>query len=216
MMSPPPYILDTGYADIERAATEFIASKGADDTRLRHLDNALLLRKAVNDHEEQRLLNAHDAIEHVLLTDWRYPDRSQISSADCVQKTFKIGQVTVSVSPTVFLRSAQKGKRSGAVGLGKTYFGKSWPLAVKDDAERGTLYAALLHWFAQSAINEKGDVVPALTLVGDVFSRRVFVAPANYKQRRKQLAASAQEIEDRWSQIKQRLEAKEAEKKASF
>lgn len=52
IIKPKNFLLDTRYNDIERAMMAFIESRGTDDSRLRHLDAALLLRTPTTSHDE--------------------------------------------------------------------------------------------------------------------------------------------------------------------
>lgn len=216
VLAPPPFILDTGYSDIERATSEFLASKGADASRLKHLDDAYLLRNPASDHEEQRLLNAHDAIELVKQLDWGYTPNAAITPFDQKKSKLLIAGVAVGINPTVIVKMAQPGNLVKKIGVGKAYFGKSFPLVVKSNFERGTLYAALMHWHAECTHSEFGDSDPGLCFVGDVFAGKVFYAPKNFKQRRKLLVASAQEIADRWDLVRLRLTEKSKLKKTAI
>jgi hypothetical protein len=204
LLEPPAYIMDTGYPDIEKASGEFIASRGTNNDRLCHLDNALLLREPKSDREEKRFLNAHDAIELVQKMALEYPANASLTALDRNKDSFSIAGVDVRINPTVSLRAPQKGSKEHKVGFGKVYFGKSFPLSDKVSKERGSLFASLLHWYADVAA--LGQVSLELCFVADVFTGDVHIAPKGFEKRRKMLLASAQEVADRWETIRARLE----------
>lgn len=205
-MVPPTYIMDTKYPDIERGAAAFLNSNCLDDSRLLGLDKSYLQRKPNTEHEEQRLLNAHDAIEHVRRMDWSIPKGSTIQLVGGEAPDYiEISGLRVRVKSTNILTRAAKGLSPPSIGVGKPYFGKCFPLHVQDDRERGVLFATLLHWYAEEKLGKYGNPDPALCFVGDIFSEKVHFAANRYKQRRKQLEALAQEITDRWEAIRLRL-----------
>jgi len=214
-MTPPVFIMDTKYPDIERAAADFLKSNCINETRLLDLDGSYLRRKSATEHEEQRLLNAHDAIEHVRRMDWKIPVGTNLYLASDLPDCMEISGLRIRVKPTILVKRLVNGTTTPAIGVGKPYFGKSFPLHTNDDRERGTLFATLLQWYTEQTLDHIGEADPALCFVGDVFSEKTHSAAKRYKQRRKQLAALAQEISDRWEPIRLRLETDSEHRKTA-
>lgn len=206
VIAPPLFLLDTGYRSIEVATAALLASRGKDFSSLLDLDAALLKRIPATDHEEQRILTAHDAIELARTMDWHLPDGAVLSTLEIPPPKFVISGVEIRINPTVSLRVPQRGRREANIGFGKSYFSKCSPLHSGSNRDRGVLYASLLHWFTEVEFPELGLADHNLCFVGDVFTQRIFFAAKNFKQRRKLLAASAQEIADRWDIIRSRLD----------
>ncbi len=81
VLTPPRYLTDTKYPNIERATSHYLASSCKDSQRLEDLDLDISQIKARTAHHETRLLNAHDAIELVRTMDWPLPDSTSIELA---------------------------------------------------------------------------------------------------------------------------------------
>ncbi len=203
ILKPKGYLLDTGYNEIERATAAYISSMGTDDSKLRELDNVFERRQPNSEHEENRLLNAHDAIELARTMDWRAPSKTSIISVNQKQPKLEIGGVSVSVNPTNIVQQSQAGRKAKAVGIIKPYFSKTSPLTSPN--ERAALHGTLLHWYCETFMSHLGDAVPKLCFSIDIFAQKVFEAPRAHIARRRQIEACAQEISDRWIPIKSRL-----------
>lgn len=205
-INPPPFILDTSYPSIERASGEYLSSKGSDFNRLAALEQQLVLREARSDHEEGRILNALDAIEHVRTLDWPFfKDEIIIESAGKLPSTLEIGPMIVRVAPSAIIVRHMKGAASSSLGVIKPYFGKCAPLSDGQSVDPGVLYATVLHWFTEQQLSHRGVAISELNCVADVFSQRLIFAAKRYKQRRKQLLSLAEEIADRWEPIRIRV-----------
>jgi hypothetical protein len=198
------YLVDTGYNDIEHAFTRYVSSHGLDDTSLRDLDRQFQLREARTEHEETRLLNAHDMIERAVTLDVNFLDKFEVDSAAKMPK-FEIAGLLVNVAPTNLTMTPQRGKRAKAVGVLKPYFSKTAPLTTKRSAEKAALHGIILHWYAETFLSHLGDVIPNACFSVDIFSQSVTTAPTAFKARRKQVQYCAQEICDRWEPIRSRL-----------
>ncbi len=207
-LQPPTFIMDTMYPDIERATSPFLVSLCSDPSRLDNLDRTYQHREANSDHHEQRLLNAMDAISHVKSMSWHLPKTCTVELAGNMPNSMELGGINVRIKAPVVLKRRQTGFRDPFVGVAKPYFGKNWPLRSAESAERGVLFATLLHWFAENSLSHLGDADIGMCLIADVFAQEVHVAPKRYAQRRKQLQALAQEIADRWGPIADRLQSK--------
>jgi hypothetical protein len=200
-IKPKNFLLDTGYNDIDRAAMEFIGTRGCDDSRLLALDRALLLRSPDSSHEEQRLLTAHDAIELCRTINLAALPSGSISCLPDRQPAFQLEGTTINVRPTNIVVAQQAGKREKAFGLIKPYLCKTRPLTP----ETSSLHGALLLMYADSEYREWGEPKHDLFGVIDIFAQRIFRAPRNYLQRTKMLRAACREIADRWPNIRARI-----------
>lgn len=207
IIKPKNFLLDTRYNEIERAMMHFIETHGRDDSRLIQLDNVLLTRQPATSHDEQRLLTAHDAIElcrTMSLT--KLPAIAKLVGIPDRQPKFDVGGVSVSIRPTNSVQITQEGKKELGLGLIKPYICKTTPL----NTEASSLHGALLHWYAERSFEKIGETRADLCFVVDIFAQKVFVSPGSFSQRRKLLAASCQEIADRWHSIRARLIEQEA------
>lgn len=214
-LQPPTFIMDTMYPDIERATSQFLVSRCGDPSRLDNLDRTYQHREANTDHHEQRLLNAMDAISHVKSMHWQLPTTSAVELAGNVPNSMELGGINVRIKAPILLKRRKSGFRDPFVGVAKPYFGKNWPLRSTESAERGVLFATLLHWFAENSLSHLGDADVGMCLVADVFAEEVHFAAKRYTQRRKQLYALAQEISDRWDPIADRLYSKSSGRSTS-
>ena len=185
----------------------YIESRGQDETKLSKLDEILLSRKPATSHDEQRLLTAHDAIELCRTMSLKeLPDSEKISEGSHSLPKLLLFGVSVSITPTNIIRMRQEGKKGSILGLIKPYLGKSQPLSTGT----ASLHGALLHWYVEENLQSSGEARPDLCFIIDIFEQKIFSAPSHYSQRRKLLAASCQEIADRWNSIRSRLMDKEA------
>ncbi|MER9460397.1 hypothetical protein [Mesorhizobium sp. M0387] len=206
IIKPKNFLLDTRYNEIERAMMHFIETHGRDDSRLSQLDRALLSRQPATSHDEQRLLTAHDAIElcRTMSLD-KLPTAARITGISDSQPKFVLAGVSVGVRPTNSVKMPQTGKGEVGFGLIKPYLCKTLPLSTETSA----LHGALLHWYAEECFEDAGEPRAEFCFVVDVFAQKIFAAPGSFSQRRKLLAASCQEIADRWPSIRARLIADE-------
>lgn len=203
-LTPPAFILDTKYPEIERAAGHFLASKGNCDLRLVELNEQFEKQTAYTSHQEDRMLNAHDAIVHTREMTWPFSNEAGFELAPTLPKDLEIQGISIRVKPSVLSFRAIKGSKSKSIGIGKPYYSKSFPLHSGPDSERGVLFATTMHWFVEQQLEHLGIADPEICFVGDVFSRRIHFAAPRFKQRRKQLISIAQEIADRWEPIRLR------------
>lgn len=104
-----------------------------------------------------------------------------------------IGGVKVSVRPDAIVTAP-------AGGALKIYLSKGGPLTADDGARTGSASyaAALLHQWVGTWL---GDASPKGCLVVDVFAGTVHRAPTHFVRRRKDLAASCDEIAKLWPSI---------------
>lgn len=207
IIKPKNFLLDTRYNEIERAMMHFIETHGQDDSRLCQLDKVLLSRRPATSHDEQRLLTAHDAIELCrTMSLAKLPTDAKLLGISDNQPKFFLGGLSVSIRPTNSVKVSQAGKKELDFGLLKPYLCKTLPLTTETSA----LHGALLHWYAEECFKHAGEPRAELCFVVDVFAQKIFAAPGSFSQRRNLLAASCQEIADRWQSIRARLIAEEA------
>ncbi len=214
-LQPPTFIMDTMYPDVERAAGHFLISNRNNSSHLDKLDEIYQTRDAHSDHHEQRLLNAMDAISHVKAMNWPLSDTWSLESTQGLPTDMTFCGVTIRIRPSVILKRRQSGFRYPFVGVLKTYFGKTNPLGVGNDSERGVLLGTLLHWFAEENLSFLGTADSSMCIVADVFAEKTYLGARRYKQRRKQLEALAQEIADRWEPISDRLQERDGSRFSS-
>jgi hypothetical protein len=131
----------------------------------------------------------------------KLPTAAKLNGISDSQPKFFLGGVSVSVRPTNAAKAPQTGKKGLGFGLIKPYLCKTRPLTTETSA----LHAALLHWYAEECFEDAGEACAELCFVADVFAQKIFAAPHSFSQRRKLLAASCQEIADRWQSIRARL-----------
>lgn len=208
-IKPKNFLLDTRYNDIDRATMDFVESRGTDDNRLLALDHALLKRSPETSHEEQRLLNAHDAIELCRTLDLSTLPLGSVSSLPDKQPTYDLEGMSISIRPTNMIMVRQMGRRHKGIGLIKPYICKSRPLSI----ETSSLHGALLLMYAHETYEHLGEPRHDLCAVIDIFAQKIFRAPRNYSQRSKILKAACREIADRWPLIRTRLAEGEREEK---
>nr|CAD6606580.1 hypothetical protein RNT25_01901 [arsenite-oxidising bacterium NT-25] len=201
-LTPPVFILDTKYPEIEKAACHFLASHCSSDVRLVELDEQFKRQEVHTNHQEDRIFNAHDAIAHTREMKW--PTEAELQLTPNLPKDFEIEGISVRVKPNVVAIQAKKGLKERSIGVVKPYYSRSFPLHSGTDAERGVLFATAIHWYVEQQLDHLGAADPGICFVGDVFSRRVHFGAPRFTQRRKQLTSIAQEIADRWEPIRLR------------
>jgi len=214
-LQPPTFIMDTMYPDVERAAGHFLMSNCNKSSHLDRLDEIYQKREAHSDHHEQRLLNAMDAISHVKTMDWPLNDIWSVENTQGIPTDMEFCGITVRIKPCVIIKRRQSGFKYPFIGIVKTYFGKTNPLRIGENSERGVLFGTLLHWFTEENLSSLGTADTNMCIVADVFDERTYFAATRYKQRRKQLEALAQEIADRWDPISERLQKRDVNRSAS-
>lgn len=205
VITPPVFLLDTKYPDIERATASFLCSKCKDDRRLKDLDRAFFNIKARSEHQENRLLTAHDAIEIVRTINWPLSHEAKLEPASEFPKDLEIEGLSIRIKPSVILKQSKIGSTAPQIGVAKPYFKKSIPLKKGENKERGITFACLLHWYSEEIISHLGVADPKLCFVADIFSEEFHFAAERFKQRRKQIEALSREIVDRWNAMENRL-----------
>lgn len=154
-------------------------------------------RAVVSEADEMRRQVNSQALDHLLNTAPKLPLNGITfrKTADTA-KPMLIAGVEVSIRPELELVVTIKG---GEVryGLLKLYLSKSHPLA--DDA--GNYVATLVHSHANQRFTGPKSVDRKHCYVLDVFQEKLFVAPVNHTQRRKDIHAACEEIASRWSAL---------------
>ncbi|MEP1930818.1 MAG: hypothetical protein ABJN75_11420 [Hoeflea sp.] len=206
-LTPPNYILDTKYRAIEIASSHYLASGCKNSDRLAQLDATYLKQNYNSEHQENRLLNAHDAIECVTSMDWVLPENANSKLGKNLPKDFNISGLDIRVKPSAIFSRNNPALALPKIGVAKAYFSKTFPLITYSKNEPAVLYGVLLHWYVESTLGDIGEASPELCIIGDVFQEKTSVAPKRFKQRRKQLEALAQEICDRVAPIRSRIDA---------
>lgn len=206
-LTPPAFIVDTKYPEIERATAPFLASGCRDTSRLDRLELQLQKSPVNTEHQESRLLNAFEALDYSRQFQWELPEDTLFQEALDLPQEFTIGDINVRVRPNALLMRHKAGRKFPEIGVVKPYFSKTFPLQNKKHGrEIGVLYASLLHWYTETILDFMGDANPQLCIIGDIFNGSTYQAAPRFKQRRKQLTAIAQEISDRWEPISERIE----------
>jgi len=155
---------------------------------------AIQSRTVTTETEEMRRQVNSQALDHLLKTAPSLPlNGITFRKAPQSTKPLLIAGVEVSIRPELELVVTGKG---GAVhyGLLKLYLSKSHPLT--DDA--GNYVATLVHSYASHRFTGPKSVDRKHCYVFDVFQEKLFVAPVNHTQRRKDINAACEEIASRW------------------
>lgn len=182
--------------ETEGAIRRFIATGGTNPEPLISLEQVLVKREALTDHEEDKIQGQLHALEAIRTID--FGGMAKHGNPEAVDDTIGphfISGVRVSVRPTNLLAVRKDGQKAFAVGVIKPYLASSEPLSD----EEGLLYAAMLHWYAEDTMKHIGVADRRLSFVIDVFGGKVFQAPSASKQRRDMLQHSCLEIFERWT-----------------
>jgi hypothetical protein len=151
-----------------------------------------------------------DALEHIRHIDHAgLISRAFATTFDHKVRALTLVGVTVRVNPTNLLTADRLGQKALAVGVLKPFLSKTKALS----ADEGRVYAALLHWFAETEFANVGAASPDLCAVCDVFARKLHYAPGKYKKVRLTIEASCQEIMDRWASFTPRPATKKQAKR---
>lgn len=205
LLKPKVYLFDTCYPAIEAATLDMLQSDSRSDQRLLELDASLMLRRPSTDHEEARILGAHDAIEFARLMKWPALSDTSLARLDSTIREVSIAGLMVRMGAYSVMTRSRHGQSGNQIGILKPYIGKTFSLFHTGDTNRAALYAALLHLIAERHLNHLGTAALDLCWVGDIFSQRSLSAPKSFLQRRKLLEAAALEIVDRWPSVAARL-----------
>jgi hypothetical protein len=182
--------------ETEGAIRRFIATGGEDPEPLISLEQVLMKRETLTDHDEDKVLGQLHALEAVRAVDFgKIVKFGNPATIDDTLGPLFISGVRVSVRPTNVLMAEKEGQKALAVGVIKPYLASSDRLSD----EAGLLYASLLHWYAEETMQHLGEADRRLAFVIDVFAGTAFQAPSAFKQRRDLLMHSCQEIYERWS-----------------
>ncbi len=182
------------YNDCFDQLVKFFVDASHDPAAIKAAIQAIQARTVTTDAEEMRRQVNSQALDHLLKTAPSLP-LSGISFRKAPESNnpLLIAGVEVSIRPELELVVTGK---SGAVhyGLLKLYLSKSHPLT--DDA--GNYVATLVHSYASHRFAGPQSVDRKHCIVFDVFQEKLFVAPVNHTQRRKDINAACEEIASRW------------------
>jgi hypothetical protein len=182
--------------ETEGAMRRYLANGGADPEPLDALEQVLMRRDALNDHDEDKIQGQLHALESMRTVSLRPIVKMGVPVAlQDNLSPWHISGVRVSMRPTNTLLVERLGQKAFGVGAIKPYLASTEPLSD----EAGQLYASSLHWYAEEMLGHLGIAEPRLSFVVDVFAAKVFQAPASFKQRRDLLQYSCQEIYERWA-----------------
>jgi hypothetical protein len=161
------------------------------------IHNAMDLIRAIpvqtSKQDEQRLLKL-EALQHVLNARDKFsvPWSFQAVQLNGVA-SLKIAGVDVSIRPELQITAVDNNGRF-QLGFLKLCLSKTHGL----DKERAAYLGTLVHQYACETLGEN-KVDRNKVLVFDVFAETLYVAPANYRQRRKELAVACLEIYSLWN-----------------
>lgn len=185
------------YNDCFDPLVGFFVDAAHDPTTVKAAIKAIQARTAVTETEEMRRQVNSQALDHLLKTVASLP-LNGITFRKTPQSTkpLHIAGVEVSIRPELELVITGKG---GAVhyGLLKLYLSKSHPLTD----EAGNYVATLIHSYASHLFTGLKSVDRKHCFVFDVFQEKLFVAPVNHTQRRKDINAACEEIANRWPSL---------------
>lgn len=185
------------YNDCFDPLVGFFVDARHDPATVKAAINAIQARTVTTDSEEMRRQVNSQALGHLLKTAPRLPlNGITFRQAPQSTKPLLIAGVEVSIRPELELVVTGKG---GAVhyGLLKLYLSKSHPLT--DDA--GNYVATLVQSYASHRFTGPKSVDRKYCFVFDVFQEKLFVAPMNHTQRRKDINAACEEIANRWPSL---------------
>jgi hypothetical protein len=115
------------------------------------------------------------------------------SSFDRKPPRLHINGVDISVRPEIqLIRSIRNNSK---VGFFKLYIGKTHRLTQEAAAYIG----ALIRMYTEAFIAELGDYDPHICKVVDVFSEKIYPAPASYVRRMNDIEAACDEISRTWN-----------------
>jgi hypothetical protein len=185
------------YNDCFDPLVGFFVDASHDTAAVKAAIHAIQARTVTTDAEEMRRQVNSQALNHLL----KYAPSLPLSNvafrkAPESTKPLFIAGVEVSIRPELELVVTGKG---GTVhyGLLKLYLSKSHPLT--DDA--GNYVATLVHSYAGHRFTGPKSVDRKQCFVFDVFQEKLFVAPVNHTQRRKDINAACEEIANRWPSL---------------
>lgn len=172
----------------------FFIDAAHDTAALKAAANAIQAQTVTTDAEEMRRQVNSQALNHLLKTAPHLPlNGITFRKSPESTKRMVIAGVEVSIRPELELVVTGKG---GTIryGLLKLYLSKSHPLT--DDA--AAYVSTLVHSYAGHRFTGPNSVDRKHCYVFDVFQEKLFVAPVNHTQRRKDIHAACEEIATRW------------------
>jgi hypothetical protein len=191
---PAPFIVNK-YEYAKDALGDFLVDDPTNVEALLSEIVELKQRKAHSPNDESCLKLSIEALERFA----RHLESVELTSAFKREKgplsapKLSISKVKVSVQPNIIVRGTYKSKR--ALGAIKLVFGKTAPLT---DDEGASIALLVLRYLEASKMD--GEVVtPALCLVVDVFTGKVFTPPKATKRIYNHIEAACEEINVRWN-----------------
>lgn len=188
---PLPYIAPT-YREAQREIDRFLEGGLANGSDFVEAISTIEASQGQTPHRETaRRLNLdamksfHGMANQVPLSDFR------VLPAARHPKSYIVGGITVSVRPSVFLRSLANADYIGCVKLNLT---KSHTL----DAKMAAYFGACLHWFLEQKLKSLGQPSHKAIFVLDIATGYVHSAPPAYKKRRADIEAACNEIRRGW------------------
>lgn len=103
--------------------------------------------------------------------------------------------VDISVRPEVIASATKAGRQ--IIGGIKLSFSKTYP----HTRASGQLVGTLIHWYAETHLNDFGTAHHSLCQVIDVPSSLIHMCPRAIKNRRRDIAAACEEIASRWDSL---------------
>lgn len=193
---PKPF-KTTIYNDCFDPLVGFFVDASHDTGAVKAAIHAIRAQTITTDAEEMRRRVNSQALDHLLKTAPSLPlNGITFRKAPESTKPIVIASVEVSIRPELELIVTGKG---GAMryGLLKLYLSKSHPLT--DDT--AGYVATLVHSYAGHRFTGPKSVDRKHCYVFDVFQEKLFVAPVNHTQRRKDINAACEEIANRWPSL---------------
>jgi hypothetical protein len=182
------------YGDAQSAIVQYLTAPEPDMDILAGAVKSINQATSSSDWEEQKLQSCADAIEAFSdVAEDLFEGLSVTARTGPISpEPLSIAGVAVSVRPEVLLRR-EKGDQV-AVGALKLCFAKNDPLS----ADTAAYISWLVREHAETFPLSKARVDRKICLVLDVFAAQLFLAPATFTRRRRDIEAACEEIARAW------------------
>jgi len=184
----PRDVIVARYREVYPAAVRHLAGEAnADD--LAALADELEAMQAGSDWQAQdNALSAEALDAFVAIKSNLNLIRYTVSAGDFDPNSIQLQGVSISVRPEVHVTTV-----SGRTGAIKLYLSKTHPLP----AEAGLAAATLVHALLRDGLG-LSDTRHSDCMLVDVFAGRIYIAPANFKVRMRDVDAACEEISRAW------------------
>lgn len=181
------------YDEAEEAIIDYLASQRESTAPFDAALSKLQLSGDLKEWELTRRSTGMDAIQAFRGLAVELPlSELHIKRAPTSPRLMQVGGVGVSVRPELHLSYPEGDhKRIGAI---KIYFSKNDSLSE----DRARYAATVLHQYIETQYPKAGKADHRICLVVDVFAKRFFSAPRNFKRKQQDVEAACREIAISW------------------